>query len=402
MLCHCACFSYRSIFPVPANNEGRVRVWRPMVALRAAGANLALLSWYDLPRNGAPSVEDMSRLAQVFQGTHLSPIRRSLGEIAARAARSWRWPSHAAARWVTVDKVSALRWATDFAPNVILLDGLYGSPLAMWLSRSLGIPVVYRSHNIEHLYMSRQLRSSTRTAERLALRANLVGLRRLEESTVAKVDSVFDISTEDAAFWRSKGARTVRWLPTPMAFDVAHRKSDTATTAPAPCDVLYFGNLNTPNNVAGVRWLVTQVLPLLGSLMVRIVGSRPNREIQNLVASDSRIEMFADPLDMLPFLRSARVLVNPVQSGSGVDVKSIEMLFSDAGLVSTSIGVRGLPDDVKRSFAIADDAAGFAKAISHALDTDRDAGDDRAQAREHFMAHRIGLELLEALRAACH
>jgi len=70
---------------------------------------------------------------------------------------------------------------------------------------------------------------------------------------------------------------------------------------------------------------------------------------------------------MAEVVGQARVLVNPMLAGSGVNLKSVEMLFSDAGLVSTTVGVAGLSDSAKRCFAIADSAEGFASAVLAAL-----------------------------------
>jgi glycosyltransferase involved in cell wall biosynthesis len=149
--------------------------------------------------------------------------------------------------------------------------------------------------------------------------------------------------------------------------------------------IVYFGNLTTPNNIEAVVWLVQQVLPLIPSatLKIAIAGSNPAAAVLKIIETDKRITLIANPDDMTQIISSARVLVNPMQAGSGVNLKSVEMLFTDAALVSTSVGAGGLPAQVQACFALADKPADFAQAISTAL-VDSIALDLRVNARSYF------------------
>jgi len=355
--------------PLPANSGGRIDVWRRMQLLKGLGAQLALLTWFDLPRDGAPSPAAMVAINEVCAQVHLTPITRSAGELLHRFAWFGRLPSHAASRWVTLDQTRVLAWARAFAPDVLLLDGLYGLAAARWLSAALGVPWVYRAHNIEHLYMQRQWQSATRWRARLGITANLVGLQRSETAVVRDAARVFDISQSDMAHWLSVGGGQLSWLPPVIDKGFADAMAE-ERGRPAKHDVVYFGNLNTPNNVAAIRWLVQQIMPRLGARKFRLTlaGSRPNDEVQQLIADDARISLLADPPSMPEVAGSARVLVNPMLSGSGVNLKSIEMLFSHARLISTPAGVQGLPPEAVGCFEVQADADGFGHALAMALD----------------------------------
>ena len=354
--------------PLPANAGGRVDVWRRLQLLQGMGCDLALLSWYDAPRDGAPGPATLAQLQQVCPQVLLQPIRRSPLELLQRLAWLGRLPSHAAARWVTLDRPQVLAWARAFAPDVLLLDGLYGAPVVRWLADALGLPWLYRAHNLEHVYMQRQWASATGWRARAGLAANLPGLRALEHNTVAAASQVLDISPADLQHWQACGHHHVQWLPTVVdAGFVAGLQA--ASRQPAAWDMAYFGNLNTPNNVAAVRWLVQQVLPLLGAQCpsLLLAGSRPSDAVRALAASNSRITLMADPPDMPALVGAARVLLNPVQAGSGVNLKSVEMLFSRAALVSTPAGVLGLPAAAAACFEVRADPAGFAQAVQAAV-----------------------------------
>lgn len=354
--------------PVPANSGGRIDVWRRAGVLRAMGGRLGLLTWYDLARNGEPTLHQRSELSKLFEAQMLQAISRSPINLVRRLMKMLRWPSHAAARWAACDRQAVINWARNFNPDVVLLDGLYGAPLALWLAETLKVPLVYRSHNIEAVYMRRQLASASGLKRKLGLWVNLIGLASLERKVMGASRAVLDISLEDMAHWRQQGYQHVHWLPPVVDADFVRHLAGGSQDR-AEWDLLYFGNLNTPNNVKAVSWLLREVLPRLKTTRFRLclAGSRPSAELVQWAAEDPRVHLLADPPNMAEVIRSARVLVNPVFAVSGVNLKSVEMLFSDAALVSTSAGVQGLPDAAKACFELCDDASVFAAAVDAAL-----------------------------------
>lgn len=353
--------------PLPANSGGRVDVWRRLLALKRAGHDIALVCWTDVGRVAPLTPEVWAELRAVCADVKLLPITRSLPEIGRRLLHLWHWPSHVASRWVTSRDAGLVAWARNFGPDVVLLDGLYGGAVAWQLAQALQLPMVYRSHNLEHRYMADLRAREQRRLRRLGLAANCVGLERFERQTVARATRVMDISLEDAEFWRAQGFAHVTCVPTLVDAGFAARLAQ--APASQAHDLLYFGNLHTPNNVEALRWLVSEVLPQLREpgLRVCVAGSRPTEAVRALLAADARITLVENPADMAEVITQARVLVNPMLAGSGVNLKSVEMLFSQAALVSTSVGVKGLPDTARRCFSVADTPADFASAISLGL-----------------------------------
>ena len=391
-------------WPLPANSGGRIDVWRRLQMLHSSGAQLGLLTWHHPDRDGMPDAADLAAVQTLCSQVHLRPILRSAAGLLRRLPHLGTLPSHAASRWAALNKPALLAWATVFNPDVILLDGLYGVAAARWLATALGKPWLYRAHNIEHRYMQQQQQRATGAVRRLGLGMNLLGLERLERRTVQQAACVLDISPSDAVYWRQQGAARVQWMP--AVVDAGYTAAlALAAQQPPRWDALYFGNLNTPNNVEAVRWLVKQVLPCIGQQPCRIAvaGSKPCQEVRDLVASDPRLELLADPPDMAALVGRARVLLNPVQAGSGVNLKSVEMLFSTAALVSTPAGVQGLPADAVACFVVRAQPAAFAAALLQALDGSAptpDALRGRGLARQAFTPAGVGQVLDAALRAS--
>jgi hypothetical protein len=152
--------------------------------------------------------------------------------------------------------------------------------------------------------------------------------------------------------------------------------------------VLFVGGLRTPNNVQGVRWLVGRVLPIVAAsrpdVVFSIVGSYPDPDLVAELAAVPSIRTHYDVPAVTPHQFGAGVLVNPVSVGSGVQVKMLDMLMTEAPIVTRSQGLSGLPREWAGLLDVADDEAAFAAAVLRRLDTaDVDLA-GRAAARRQF------------------
>ncbi|MFM2055495.1 MAG: hypothetical protein RL456_3532 [Pseudomonadota bacterium] len=383
--------------PWPARSGGRVDVWRRLQALSAAGYRLALLCWYDHGRVETPDDHVREALGTVCEAVRWYPIRRSPAEIVRRALHLGRLPSHVASRRVTAPMGELAAWVRAFGPQAVLLDGLYGVAVARPLAAAAGVPLLYRSHNIEHQYQAGQCARERRPVRRLGLQANLIGLERVESELMRQADWVLDISCDDLAHWRARGVSRISWLPTSVdaGFLGALRRGPPA--GDPGCDLLYFGNLHTPNNLEALRWLVDEVLARVDDpgLRVRVAGSAPTAEARACVARDPRIELRPDPADMAAEIAAARMLVNPMRSGSGVNLKSVEMLFTDAELLSSPVGVGGLSPEARACFRVEDGAQGWIEAL-RARGTARPDLAARALARAAY-APQAGVREIDAV-----
>ena len=71
--------------------------------------------------------------------------------------------------------------------------------------------------------------------------------------------------------------------------------------------------------------------------------------------------------DLSKIYPQAAVVINPVQFGSGLAIKTIDALVAGRALVSTSCGVRGLGDHAGQAFELADDPVEFGLRVAALL-----------------------------------
>jgi glycosyltransferase involved in cell wall biosynthesis len=378
-------------FPYPPVHGGRADTWQRIVALAEAGAELQLVCWTSSRRGGEPSPQELDTVRAVVADLVVLPIRVGPVDLLWRLLNLWRMPSHASARlpWGRAGR-DLLARVRAFDAGVVWIDALWPAAWGRQVARRLGWPYYYRSHNVEHRYMAGQAQMAAPGFYKLRLQANLPGLERFERQVVLEARAVFDISMDDLRYWQSQGLLRGHWLP-PI---VRVREVPPLDAEAQRFDIVFVGNLHTPNNVEAVRWLLADVWPAV--LQARpqatalIAGFAPSPEVRALVGRAPGATLLADPEDVWPLYAAARVLVNPAQRGSGVNIKSVEMLHFDAPVVSTPVGTGGLPEDIRAAFHVAAHAPAFAAAILSALAVAAmPASEARLAARAAFGAPRI-------------
>lgn len=291
---------------------------------------------------------------------------------------------------------SVLLQVRAFAPGIVFLDSVYGYLLAEKLTNSLNIKLYYRSHNIEYVYLRKQFLLAKKLPEKIKWFFNARGMKSIEYKAIQSANRFYDISFEDLVFWQNKGFRHGHWLPPVVDLKLSSRLSNNLNYAPE-YDVGYLGNLFMPNNVNGLTWFLKEVVPLIRSkspgAKIFIAGSKPVQELRDLAVL-ANVDILANPPDIVPVLRNAKVLVNPVFAGSGVNVKSVEMLFTPCQIVATPIGLGGLPEQVKKCFWQAENPQDFAQLVLKAMDEFRAINmNERNTARTHFLPEAVALIL---------
>lgn len=371
-------------FPYPPRGGGYADVWRRIEAFVRLGHQVMMVNLYDPDGPRVPTREGLAYVDSVLSARYSFAIKRSPQRTVAQLLNMRRVPWFAATRVPdSKEQVELDGIIRGFEPNLIWLDGPWFGELGLRVHRELGIPIAYRSHNVEHIYLRRQAAAASNWRNQVAWRLACVGVKRYQLRLMAQASAVFDISLSDLEYWRNQGVTNGHWLPPLSELAIAAPSEERVVN-----DILFVGGLRTPNNLQGVRWLVQRVLPILKKhrpdVVLGIVGSYPDADLVTELADEPSVRTYYDVPDVTPYQFGARVLVNPVSVGSGIQLKMIDMLMTDAPIVTRSQGTSGFPASCIEQFEVADSEADFAAALLRCLD---DPGVDqtaRAEVRGQF------------------
>ncbi len=332
------------VMPYPPNRGGKADVWRRAVALSKCGASVLL---------ACPSADEASNQA-AGKAAAEAGIELFLLDRVPLTSAIGRWitsgvsvPLFAARRQPTSATCARLvERARALGVRTVVAEGPWLWPLASLVGRSLGCSLVYRSHNIEYGYMRRQRELETSPRARASMLVNFLGLEGFERRAIAEAHLLLDISSEDLVHWGHPHGRCLPPIPAGRAAS--------ATIQPTK-GLLFLGNLMSPNNLAGLRFLLDDVLPevrrQVPELECHVVGAGPDAQTEQWIAAAGAI-LHKDVADPMAWAAGAGCIVNPVRDGSGVQLKTLDMLQTDRPIISFDQGLRGLPPQVRSTVCV--------------------------------------------------
>ena len=169
-------------------------------------------------------------------------------------------------------------------------------------------------------------------------------------------------------------------------------------SAPATQEIIFVAGFGHPPNEDAAIWFVEHILPKVQAAVpdacVSIVGSNPTDTVRALAAP--HVAIFADvsDADLTAAYDRARVAVVPLRCGAGVKRKVVEALRRGVPLVTTTVGVQGLPG-LSSVVAVADDADAFAAAVVVLLQHDFE-WEQRGRDQVEYAQHRFSRGALTA------
>jgi polysaccharide biosynthesis protein PslH len=342
--------------PFPLDNGARIRAHRLLAGL-AERFGVVLVT----PRHGARSgdgavaVEDVAAVlpssVRIAWADGLTASRR-----AGQAAGLLRARSHEWGRYATRALTRTLAAELAAAPGAVLHLDDPGVALAARRVGTRAALVAFAPHNVEH----RIVRDAA--AGSLARRALLgVEWRKIaaeERRLWRAADLCVAVSPVDAEAMRAGGARDVVLAP---------NGTDPVVAAALPpkngaLQLLFVGSGTYAPNERGVAWFVREALPVVRErtrVTLDVVGRPPHRP---LPAPDVRY--VGSVADVAPSYARAHAVVVPLFEGSGTRLKVVEAMAHRRPVISTSLGVEGLPVSPGRHFLRADTPAEFADAVA--------------------------------------
>ncbi|MCB0820916.1 MAG: glycosyltransferase family 4 protein, partial [Bacteroidetes bacterium] len=226
-----------------------------------------------------------------------------------------------------------------FKPDVILAEGIF--TLAGWMKHGFGkdLPVVLRSHNIEHLIWDRMAEAESNPLKRWYLRRLALALKKEEQEIWEKSDAIIAISDQDAAVIAASVPQK-KLSTVSIGFDIPPK----AEMKFSGTEFFHIGAMDWRPNREGMEHFLRDVWPVLKrdhpSIVCRIAGKGMPAKFGTLENEGVFVVKVDDAQE---FMRNSGVMIVPLLSGSGVRVKIIEGLMQGIPLITSAIGKEGIP-----------------------------------------------------------
>jgi glycosyltransferase involved in cell wall biosynthesis len=253
---------------------------------------------------------------------------------------------------------------TNLSPySAIVYDGLHVA--AHWESlgrfvppEDLKIPLIYRAHNRECQIWERK--SSTCAfylKPFFQVQAKLV--KRFEDSVTERASFVATVSDNDKDLFKKTHENFIT-VPIGCEFDYLSRPGDSN-------QVLYVGRLDWPPNREGLEWFLQKVWP-------EVVKKNPDRHLTIAGSGDGnwlhkyahlqQVTFAGRVPDVREYYERSAIAIVPIFYGSGTRVKAIEASAFGRVVLSTRVGIEGLPLEAKQACFLGEDAETWIRIIT--------------------------------------
>ncbi len=213
-----------------------------------------------------------------------------------------------------------------------------------------GVPIIFDTVDLQCVRGRRELESERQ--------------RALELETIRAADVALAVTDVELKLLEDEGIDNVCVVPN------VHESFEPAFPYAERSGLLFVGGYQHAPNVDAALWLCRSIMPIVWRthphVELTLAGSNPPASVSDLATN--RVHVAGDVADATPLFERARLFVSPLRYGAGLK-GTIGQAFS-LGLpaVTTPAGAAGFEVVDGSDALIAEDAAGFARAIVRAYD----------------------------------
>jgi glycosyltransferase involved in cell wall biosynthesis len=277
---------------------------------------------------------------------------------------------------------AAIQAALAKKPDVVVVDFVH---TALVCPDAFEVPSVVFTHNVEAEIYKRQAERADKPWMRTIWKGQAKKMHRFEATNLKRFDTVIAVSDRDAEqFNQNFGVPHTATIPTGVDIEFhspaeSAREGDLTNEKP---ELVFTGSMNWLPNIEGLEWFLAESWPKIAKACpgarLKVIGRNPDEGlVQAAKQAGANWEFTGFVDDVRPHIHGGDLSIIPLRIGGGTRLKAYEAMALGSPLISTTLGVEGLPIDDGTHCLMADTAEAFADAC---IDLLRD-GDKRASIR---------------------
>lgn len=280
--------------------------------------------------------------------------------------------------------------------NAVIFDNVFSARYQKGLKSSFPeLPTFIRSHNVEHEIWEGLAKSTGNPIVRRYLKKLAKDLKRFEIDAYNESNGVLTITKDDKEALKKIG------ISSPIEHAAVSVSIPTYQHDYTNKDLFHLGAMNWRPNVEAVD-TVLKYLPTWreqdSDIQFSIAGMQSKERYDHL--EDASIKVLGFVPNIEEFIGQQGILVAPIQSGSGVRIKILEMMAFGIPVITTSLGAQGIAD--LSGIIITDDHESMTEAV-YALRNDEKKRKELGQKAKsiitlHHNSETISQKILEFIQ----
>lgn len=241
--------------------------------------------------------------------------------------------------------------------DFIQLEGLQTTPYINIIKKISSTKIVYRPHNVEYKIWERLAKNKKCFISKILLKLVSESLQKYEQKLVNKYDIIIPLSEIDANFFKING-NTKPIHVCPFGVNIKENRFKIINNF----DIFFIGSLDWKPNIDGLEWFLNNVWKEIKEkspyLNFYIAGRNPSKKIKQLIKK-SKAEYVGEVEDSSEFINKHKIMIVPLFAGSGIRVKIIEAMLFGKIIITTPIGIEGIPAEHMKNIIIAENKDEF-------------------------------------------
>ena len=342
--------------PWPLNDGGAIAIYNLLKGLSELGVEVHYMSLNTIKHfvDEATIAKEFSFLKAIKPftiDTKVSPIKALLNVFQTSSYNIDRFTS-----LEFRDTIQAYIDENNF--DLIHFEGLFVSQYIDLIKTN--IPALLRQHNIE-FHIWKTLANTTQfIPKRIYLNFLAKRLEKFEKRIIQKFDAVVSITEEDNHFISTQNFKGLQ-CAIPAGIEIKENKDCKLDYH----SIYHIGSMEWMPNQEAMAWFHNGIWPKVTSknkdVKFYMAGKNMAESYKNWQTTSFKV--IGEVEDQNEFIADKSILVVPLNSGSGIRIKTIEAMLAKKAIVTTSQGALGLPIKDNEHCLIADDSEQFAQAI---------------------------------------
>jgi sugar transferase (PEP-CTERM/EpsH1 system associated) len=348
-------------FPYPADTGGKIRTARLLEQL-SQRFDITLVSNVERPKDD-PYLAEVGKLCARFEPVswqetakgsarfYLQVLRRLGSRYPVSVARDYSPPLAARIRaCLARDRYDLL--VCDFVQPSVNLDD------------DIDCPMLLFQHNVESTIFARHARTASSAPLRWFWRSQWRKMERFERAACQRFTGVVAVSAADQAVFAERfGARRTFAIPT--AVDAEYFRQGDGPVVDSR--LVFTGSMDWLPNEDAVLFFADEILPRIAARVpgatLAVVGRNPSSRLYRRLGTRPDVTITGRVEDIRPHMERAAVYIIPLRIGGGTRIKAYEAMAMAKAVVSTPIGVEGLPVRDGEHLVLAERPEDFAAAV---------------------------------------
>ena len=349
-------------FPYPLKDGEAIAVTYLAKAYYELGATLTLLSFNTIKHFF--KVEDLPASFNHYKAIHTAYLDNYPEPIGA-FLNLFSKKSYHISRFTTTDfsqKLQHLLEADSF--DIIQLESVYFAPYLPLIRKFSMAKVVMRAHNVEFEIWERVAEHTTFLPKKWYLSYLVKKLKRYEIEQLKNYDLLLAMTQKDLTYFERIGYKG-NSLVTPIGLELNDYQLFEAIYTESA--ISFIGSLDWVPNQEGLGWFLDEVwLDLreeFPDLELHIAGRNTPEWI--FQKAGNGVVVHGEVPDAQAFLKKYPMTIVPLFSGSGMRVKILEGMAMGRIVITTTLGIEGIPAEPEKSVLIADTKEAFIEKIRY-------------------------------------